>query len=880
MLLPIIALHGLGAEQAGYYFIAFQIANLVNAVSYAVAQAAFSEASQETKNVMPLIKKSARIMFGVLVPVILVSIILGDWILRIIGSEYAANAASVLRLLLLGCIAVAANSMSAYVLKLANRMSRWIVANAIGCVVILGFAQVFVSKGLEWVAFAWILGNAAAAIVLGPVRVPEKPRIRLGMTVNSPEDMGGVRTVLMVAPFVPPHLGGVENYVYNLAVEMVRSRGIRVVVAAPAALGVDRSATEELFSRTTGLELRWLSAPVKVSNTPLGRNWTRVLRRIVEDERVDLVNAHSPVPFLADFAARACADVPFVLTYHSGPMRKGCWWLDAGLLAYERGVLAHTIRRADGLICASSYVLNTLHTSAAPGAGHRPPGSGPADVLARWISRLAGLCVVRRLADGSHRLQGPRDAHRRHDNPAGPGGVPVRLEVVGDGNARRGFEDLVRYKGIESFVRFSASAALLELAEAYRRNAVLAIPSTFDNFPTVALEAMACGLPVVASEVGALPDLVEDGKRGYLVEPGNAGQLADRLADVISDPAHGHRMGAQGRQFVLDNATVASQADRTLDMFARAAERRKAGVRNVAVVAPYYPPQVGGVENYVHRVTRALQESGSHHPVVLSASESRKRTVEIHDGVTVIRLPTLFKLSNTPLHPLWPIMLRREFRRLDVDVVYTHSPVPGLADMAAFVAGDRRVVLTYHSGSLLKGGGLIDRVLAAYEKHFLPIVFRRCSALGAVSPVASSYHTGRAALLPPGVDITTFTPGVDHRSERPTVLFVGRIDGPWFALEGHRGPPGGDRPAPDETARDPAEPGRIEGTPWNICAVTAPSSASPMRSAGRARSAAHHWWTNTRGAARCGGSAVAERSASLRPGSHRGDGLWPAGGGQ
>jgi O-antigen/teichoic acid export membrane protein len=165
MLLPIIALHGLGAEQAGYYFIAFQIANLVNAVSYAVAQAAFSEASQETKNVMPLIKKSARIMFGVLVPVILVSIILGDWILRIIGSEYASNATGVLRLLLLGCLAVAANSMSAYVLKLANRMSTWIVANAIGCVVILGFAQVFVSQGLEWVAFAWILGNAAAAIV-------------------------------------------------------------------------------------------------------------------------------------------------------------------------------------------------------------------------------------------------------------------------------------------------------------------------------------------------------------------------------------------------------------------------------------------------------------------------------------------------------------------------------------------------------------------------------------------------------------------------------------------------------------------------------------------------------------------------------------------
>ena len=877
MLLPIIALHGLGAEQAGYYFIAFQIANLVNAVSYAVAQAAFSEASQNTTDVLPLIKKSARIMFGVLVPVILVSIILGDWILRIIGSEYASNgvrrlAPAAARLPCRGGeFDVRLRAQAGEPDVEVDRRQRGRLRGDPG-----------IRRGLR------LPGTGLAGLRLvpgqcgrrdrgpGPVRVPEKPRIRRGMTVNSPDDMVGVRTVLMVAPYVPPHLGGVENYVYNLAVEMVRSRGIRVVVAALAPPGVDRSAAEELFSRTTGLELRWLSAPVKVSNTPLGLGWTRALRRIVEDERVDLVNAHAPVPFLADFAARACAGVPFVLTYHSGPMRKGCWWLDAGLLAYERGVLARTVRRADGLICASSYVLNTMHSSAAPVLDivhpavdpqmFSPGGSADSPACVLFVGSLMEATAYKGLATLIDATKILRDR-----------GVPVRLEVVGDGDARRGFEELVRVKGIESCVRFSGALRGPDLAEAYRRNAVLAIPSSFDNFPTVALEAMACGLPVVASEVGALPDLVGEGKRGYLVEPGNAGQLADRLADVISDPAQARRMGAQGRQFVLDKATVASQADRTMDVFTRAAGRRKAGVRNVAVVVPYYPPQVGGVENYVHRVTRALQESGSHHPVVLSASESRKRTVEIHDGVTVIRLPTLFKLSNTPLHPLWPIMLRREFRRLDVDVVYTHSPVPGLADMAAFVAGDRRVVLTYHSGSLLKGGGLTDRVLAAYEKHFLPVVFRRCSALGAVSPVASSYHTGRAALLPPGVDVTTFTPGVDPALRAPHRL-VRRPYRHEFALEGHRGPTGGDRPAPDETARDPAEPGRIRGRRGTSAPL---QRRARYHRCGLLEGNAQRPSTGGRIPGRqCGGAAVADGVRVVRPGSHRGDGLWPAGGGQ
>jgi O-antigen/teichoic acid export membrane protein len=165
MLLPIIALHGLGAEHAGYFFMAFQIANLVNAISYAVSQAAFSESSQNATDVLPLIKKSARLLAVVLTPVTVVSILLGDRILRVIGSEYADNGTVVLRLLLLGCLAVAANSMSAYVLKLANRIQWWIVANAIGCVVTLGFAQIFVYRGLDWLAYAWFLGNAAAAIV-------------------------------------------------------------------------------------------------------------------------------------------------------------------------------------------------------------------------------------------------------------------------------------------------------------------------------------------------------------------------------------------------------------------------------------------------------------------------------------------------------------------------------------------------------------------------------------------------------------------------------------------------------------------------------------------------------------------------------------------
>ena len=165
---------------------------------------------------------------------------------------------------------------------------------------------------------------------------------------------------MMVTPYVPPHLGGVETYVFNLAGQLVRQHGIKVVVAATATSDVVVSETEKIFAGVDGLHLRWLPTVSKVSNTPVGVGWARCLQRISREENIDIVNAHAPVPFVADVAARACPELPFVLTYHSGQMRKGRWWIDAGLRGYERWVLAETMRRADALIFASRYVRDSF----------------------------------------------------------------------------------------------------------------------------------------------------------------------------------------------------------------------------------------------------------------------------------------------------------------------------------------------------------------------------------------------------------------------------------------------------------------------------------------------------------------------------------------
>jgi glycosyltransferase involved in cell wall biosynthesis len=204
-------------------------------------------------------------------------------------------------------------------------------------------------------------------------------------------------------------------------------------------------------------------------------------------------------------------------------------------------------------------------------------------------------------------------------------------------------------------------------------------------------------------------------------------------------------------------------------------------VRTVAVVAPYYPPKVGGVERYAARVAAALAVAPGLRPVVLTTRPSGLRTtVTEEDGVQVVRLGAWLRLSNTPLSPLWPWQLRRWLRRTGAEVVNAHAPVPGLADIAVAVAGRRPVVLTYHAGSMHKGepgSGAADRLIARYERHVLPRVFRRARALVAVSPVSLAYGQPHAVTITPGVDTDVFTSGGTPPSRRPrTVVYVGRMD--------------------------------------------------------------------------------------------------------
>ena len=204
----------------------------------------------------------------------------------------------------------------------------------------------------------------------------------------------------------------------------------------------------------------------------------------------------------------------------------------------------------------------------------------------------------------------------------------------------------------------------------------------------------------------------------------------------------------------------------------------------VALVTPRFPPDVGGLEGYVGWVAQVLQQSGRYDVTVITTGTSKRARHETFRGIPVIRLGTWLTLSNTPVNPLWWWQVRRLLTRLDVDVVNAHAPVPGLADVAA-LRSPVPVVMTYHSGSMVKGGHPADGLLRAYERRVLPAIFARCSELVAVSPVSLAHATGRARLVPPGVDTDLFRPPTTTDPRGSSVLYVGRVErtSRWKGLE-------------------------------------------------------------------------------------------------
>jgi glycosyltransferase involved in cell wall biosynthesis len=126
----------------------------------------------------------------------------------------------------------------------------------------------------------------------------------------------------------------------------------------------------------------------------------------------------------------------------------------------------------------------------------------------------------------------------------------ARLVLIGDGEERERLQHLADDLRIGHFVRFLGLRA--DVPEVLAACDLFTLPSIQEGFPMVILEALAAGKAVIASEVGAIPDVIRHGATGMLVPPGDADALADALCVLIEDEGPRQRLGQNGRELVRE----------------------------------------------------------------------------------------------------------------------------------------------------------------------------------------------------------------------------------------------------------------------------------------------------------------------------------------
>jgi glycosyltransferase involved in cell wall biosynthesis len=125
----------------------------------------------------------------------------------------------------------------------------------------------------------------------------------------------------------------------------------------------------------------------------------------------------------------------------------------------------------------------------------------------------------------------------------------ARFEIIGEGSERQALAARAAAHGVAHAFDFVGHCddVPARLADAD----IFVHPSRSESFPNAILEAMAAGLPIVASDVGGIPEVIEDGRTGFLVPPGEDETLTSRVMHLMANPEEGARFGAAAREAVL-----------------------------------------------------------------------------------------------------------------------------------------------------------------------------------------------------------------------------------------------------------------------------------------------------------------------------------------
>jgi len=142
---------------------------------------------------------------------------------------------------------------------------------------------------------------------------------------------------------------------------------------------------------------------------------------------------------------------------------------------------------------------------------------------------------------------------------------PIHLVVIGTPKKNGNIEKVIRDLGIANLITFTGRIDHLEFVKQYAKATVAVVPSVYEGFGLPVGEAMACGVPVISTTGGALPEVV--GEAGILVPPSDHYALARAIASLLDNPEHAKALGEAGYKRVLENFTWTKAAEKTVKIY-------------------------------------------------------------------------------------------------------------------------------------------------------------------------------------------------------------------------------------------------------------------------------------------------------------------------
>ena len=347
-----------------------------------------------------------------------------------------------------------------------------------------------------------------------------------------------MKIALLTYTFPPKWLSGTEVATYNIA-KYLAKRGHSVHVITSRDKGLPQIEDKDGFQihRTKFFRIKYLGRIIF---------WAKIVK-ILKNIDPDIVHSQMIGMGVPALAAKKLFGIPYIIWGRGSDVyltRK-----------YERLFLKPVLKKADAVIALTEQMKEKIGEFYERDAFVIPNGInleeyaglskenlraelqfGRSDKVIIYIGRLSPVKGVEYLIRAMRLVKDKEP--------------DAKLMLIGDGSEKEKLKSIIKKLNLEHLVMHLPQLPNQNIPKYAVASDVLVLPSLSEGFPMTILEAMASGLPIVSTKVSGLPEIVKEGKNGFLVEPGNPEQLADKILLLLKDDGVRATMSANNKESV------------------------------------------------------------------------------------------------------------------------------------------------------------------------------------------------------------------------------------------------------------------------------------------------------------------------------------------